>query len=152
MIGLFFVVFLVLAIFFELKSEEKKWKKIYAKLAHAFRNIMFVFFMLGCAFVVVVGTNSEIDSKIAIYEEENAIIEESIKIAIKSYIDCESDVNTKLNVQDIVNIMFVFNEIEVEIPLQKQVEVYVSNTERLKNLKKEKDEQSKIKWLLYFGK
>lgn len=108
--------------------------------------------MLGCAFVVVVGTNSEIDSKIAIYEEENAIIEESIKIAIKSYIDCESDVNTKLNVQDIVNIMFVFNEIEVEIPLQKQVEVYVSNTEKLKNLKKEKDEQSKIKWLLYFGK
>lgn len=67
--------------------------------------------------------------KIAIYEEENARIESQLNIISEQYMQDEQN-------------MFL---------VQSQIDTYVKNSDKIKELKSNEVDKSVLKFLLYFG-
>ena len=101
---------------------------------------------------LVVGAEYPIDKEIAMYEEENASIEKSIAVAVKSYMDYESSIYAELEDKDTINLVSSIPELKSDTVVQKQIEIYFANNSEIKELKKDKIELSTNKFLLYFGR
>ncbi len=159
MVSLFFIIFLALTIFFAKKSrkvrksdDENEDGLGYFVLASLAGVFSFFLLMWVFALVNIVGTGYTIDSKIAMYEEENASIEESIDVTVKSYMDFEASTYGKLKDKDAINLVSLFPELKSDTLVQKQIEVYIANNDEIKRLKEEKIDLPKSKWKLYFGR
>ena len=160
MVSLFFIIFLAVTIFFvekgikEYKSDNGDEDVCFGYFAAAvIAGIVSIIFLIG-VFVLInrVGTGYTIDNKIAMYEEENASIEESIDVTVRSYMDFEASTYGELKDKDAINLVSLFPELKSDTLVQKQIEVYVANNDKSKQLKEEKIDLSKSKWKLYFGR
>lgn len=97
-----------------------------------------------------------IDKKIAMYEEENARIEATIQDMVSGYIEYESDVidkvlNSENGEENAIALVSLFPELNSNTLVQKQLDIYLSNNEKIKELKAKKIELSMQKFVLYFG-
>ena len=97
-----------------------------------------------------------IDNKIAMYEEENARIEATVQDMVSGYIEYESDVIDKVlsseNGEDnVIALVSLFPELNSDTLVQKQLDIYLANNEKIKGLKAKKIELSMQKFILYFG-
>lgn len=86
------------------------------------------------------------------YEKENKSIENSIDITVKNYMHHEASAYKEVKDKDAINLVALFPELKSDTLVQKQIEVYLDNNDKLKELKEEKIDLSKAKWNLYFGK
>lgn len=111
----------------------------------------FAFLMIICILSYSIFTSSTIDSRISMYEEENAKIEESISTAVQGYMDFESETFTNLKDEDVISLITLYPELKSDTLVQEQMQVYLDNNAKIKELKEEKINVSKDKWLLYFG-
>ena len=169
MVSLFFILFVALTVFFgvmNVKKEKKSLKEtktfyyyddevhisLYKGLAFFFGIVSVIFFIWVFSLANTVGTGHTIDSKIAMYEEENKSIENSIDITVKSYMDYEASTYQEIKDKDAINLVALFPELKSDTLVQKQIEVYLANNDKLKELKEKKIDLSKAKWKLYFGK
>lgn len=160
MVSLFFIIFLAVTIFFVVKGiKEYKSDNGYEDVSFGYfavaviAGIVSIIFLIW-VFVLInrVGTGYTIDNKIAMYEEENASIEESIDVTVRSYMDFEASTYGELKDKDAINLVSLFPELKSDTLVQKQIEVYVANNDKIKQLKEEKIDLSKSKWKLYFGR
>lgn len=96
-----------------------------------------------------------LDQKIQLYEEENAKIEQDIKIAVESYMKYENDTITNIlseaGSDSYINVLTAFPELKADELIKKQIEIYTNNNNEIKLLKQEKIDVQTYKWLLYFG-
>ena len=169
MVSLFFILFVALTVFFcvmNVKKEKKSLKEtktfyyyddevhisLYKGLAFFFGIVSVIFFIWVFSLANTVGTGHTIDSKIAMYEEENKSIENSIDITVKSYMDYEASTYQEIKDKDGIDLVALFPELKSDTLVQKQIEVYLANNDKLKELKEKKIDLSKAKWKLYFGK
>ena len=181
MVSLFFVMFVALTVFFSIMNvkegkkkqeeenesrrrsysysycyeERKKEKEItspYRTLARICGIVSIIFFIWVFMLANTVGTGHTIDSKIAMYEEENESIEKSVDITVRSYMDYEASTYQEIKDEDGINLVALFPELKSDTLVQKQIEVYVANNDKIKELKEEKIDLSKAKWKLYFGR
>lgn len=160
MVSLLFIISLALAIFFFVKGV-KEYKSDNANAnVYTFYLVIALIFGIGSSMVLnevitlikKVGTGYTIDNKIAMYEEENASIEESIDVTVRSYMDFEASTYGELKDKDAINLVSLFPELKSDTLVQKQIEVYVANNDKIKKLKEKKIDLSKSKWKLYFGR
>ena len=86
------------------------------------------------------------------YEEENASIEESIDVTVRNYMDFEASTYGELKDKDAINLVSLFPELKSDSLVQKQIEVYLANNAKIKELKEDEIDLSKAKWNLYFGR
>ncbi len=124
-------------------------------------SIMLVVCVIG-AFVLMffifdisteVATESIIDRKIEMYQEENAKIEEDIDKIVKEYLKHEHDTFADLKAEESsIALVNLFPELKSDTLVQQQLEIYVANNEKIRGLKEEKIDLTRKKWLLYFGK
>lgn len=98
-----------------------------------------------------ISTAHTIDSKIVMYEEENAKIEEKINTTVANYLKHEQETLTNLNPENAMAILAAYPELKSDTLVASQVEKYISNTEELKSLKESKIDIAKKKWWVYFG-
>ena len=160
MVSLFFIILLALTVFFVVRciKEEKSENGNenvscgYFIVAIIAGIVSIIFLSWVFRLINEVGTGYTIDNKIAMYEEENASIEESIDVTVKSYMDFEASTYGELKDKDAMNLVSLFPELKSDTLVQKQIEVYVANNDKIKELKEEKIDLSKSKWKLYFGK
>lgn len=168
MVSLFFILFVALTVFLgvmNVKEEKKNPREtrnshyydevhisLYKGLAIFFGIVSGIFFIWVFNLANTVGTGYTIDSKIAMYEEENKSIENSIDITVKSYMDYEASTYQEIKDKDAINLVALFPELKSDTLVQKQIEVYLANNDKLKELKEKKIDLSKAKWKLYFGK
>lgn len=165
MVSLFFVMFLALTVFFgimNVKEKKKKQKNSYHDNEEKETTYWWLsffsglgsisFLMWGLMLVNTVGTGYTIDSKIAMYEEENESIERSIEITVKRYMDYEASTYQKLKEEEAINLVPLIPELKSDALVQKQITIYVANNDKIKELKEEKIDLSKAKWQLYFGR
>ena len=168
MVSLFFILFVALTAFFcvmNVKKEKKSLKEenfyywddevhisLYKRLAFFFGIVSVIFFIWVFSLANTVGTGHTIDSKIAMYEEENKSIENSIDITVKSYMDYEASTYQEIKDKDGIDLVALFPKLKSDTLVQKQIEVYLANNDKLKELKEKKIDLSKAKWELYFGK
>jgi hypothetical protein len=98
-----------------------------------------------------------IDSKIAMYEEENTRIEAQIDVAVKEYMAHEKDImsdaspETPAESETSIVLVSAYPELASDTLVQKQLAVYTSNNEKIKELKEDKINGAAKQWWLYFG-
>ena len=128
--------------------------------AHDFFTIMswvLGFVILGlviaiCCLSATVATESTIDSKIEMYQEENTNIEQDIDKIVKEYLEYEHETFADLKTEESsITLVTLFPELKSDTLVQQQLEIYVENNAKIKSLKEEKIDIAKIKWILYFG-
>ncbi len=110
------------------------------------------------AFVVVIVAGVKvvngrvIDTKIAMYQEENKNIETHMDVLVERYMDYESETLGELKGESSVTLVSLYPELKTDELVKQQVSVYTSNNSLIKELKEKKINLSTWKWWLYFGK
>lgn len=152
MVSLFFIIFLAVAIFFAVKGIKSE-DGFYYFIAAVVAGILSIIFLIwGCTLINSVGTGHTIDEKIEMYEAENTSIEERIDATVKNYMNFETTTYAELKDEDALNLVSLFPELKSDTLVQQQIEVYVANNQKIRELKEEKIDLSKAKWKLYFGR
>ena len=93
-----------------------------------------------------------IDSKIDMYMEENENIEVDLNLLVEQYMKYESDTYGELKNESGITLISLYPELKADVLVTKQIEVYIANNEKIKELKENKIDLSVKKWWLYFGK
>lgn len=89
--------------------------------------------------------------KVKMYQEENKKIEEQVDVLVKQYMEYEGKTLTEFKSESSITLISLYPELKSDTLISKQIEVYIANNNKIKELK-EYDIEMKIgKWLLYFG-
>ena len=116
--------------------------------------------LLGClaslitiiCLLISVSNASVLDEKIAMYEEENARIEGQIAAVVTQYQEYESDIFTEVAVDEsAITLVTLYPELKSDTLVQSQIDIYVQNNEKIKELREAEISASVKKWWLYFG-
>lgn len=118
--------------------------------------------LFGIAFIIAavgsidlawnVTSGSHIPEMISMYKEENNQIESQIGELVNKYMEYEGSTFNDLKNEDSVALVSLYPELKSDALVEKQIEVYIENNKKIKNLKKKQIELSTYKWWLYFGK
>ena len=92
------------------------------------------------------------DDKIAMYEQENAAIEQSVDVLVKDYYKHESDTYSSLKPENAVLFASAYPELQSNELATKQLEIYVDNNNKIKELKEDQINLSRNRFWLYFGR
>ena len=92
------------------------------------------------------------DDKIAMYEQENVAIEQSVDVLVKDYYKHESDTYSSLKPENAVLFASAYPELQSNELATKQLEIYVDNNNKIKELKEDQINLSKNRFWLYFGR
>lgn len=92
------------------------------------------------------------DDKIEMYEKENLRIEQSVNVLVKDYYKHESDTYSSLKPENAVLFASAYPELQGNDLAMKQLEVYVDNNNKIKELKEDQINLSKNRFWLYFGR
>lgn len=121
---------------------------------YCFSASMILFLILSvaslCKWYDIAGEKT-IDEKIALYQEENAKIEDKIDVLVKEYMNYEQEVFVDIKSDSSIELVSLFPELKADEFVAYQISLYKTNAEEIRNLKEEKTELSNKRWLLYFG-
>ena len=90
--------------------------------------------------------------KIKMYQEENQKIEEQVDVLVKQYMEYEGKTLTEFKSESSITLVSLYPELKSDTLISKQIEVYIANNNKIKELKEYEIEMKIGKWLLYFGK
>lgn len=85
------------------------------------------------------------------YEQENTAIEQSIDVLVKDYYKHESDTYSSLKPENAVLFASAYPELQSNNLAMKQLEIYVENNDKIKELKEDQINLSRNRFWLYFG-
>ena len=105
--------------------------------------------IIMCTFSLWADT-ATINDKIKMYTEENKIIEEQMTTIVQNYEGYEKEIVS--NIADMEVMLIKFPELKTSELVSKQMNVYIENNNKIKELKNRKIDTKITKWLLYFGK
>lgn len=106
-----------------------------------------IFVNIGCLI-----RGRTLDDKIAMYEQENAAIEQSVDVLVKDYYKHESDTYSSLKPENAVLFASAYPELQSNELATKQLEIYVDNNNKIKELKEDQINLFKNRFWLYFGR
>ena len=105
--------------------------------------------------LIVVGVNvkslSVIDDRIAMYEEENARIEQQIADVVEQYQKYETDIFMEVAPDSAVTMVSLYPELKSDSLVQAQIEVYTENNKTIRDLRDKQIKGNVYRWWLYFG-
>lgn len=93
-----------------------------------------------------------LDDKIAMYEQENTEIEQSVDVLVKDYYKHESDTYSSLKPENAALFASAYPELQSNDLAMKQLEIYVDNNNKIKELKEDQINLSRNRFWLYFGR
>ena len=136
------------------KADKQHKEGLFA--ACMFSCILFVFGAVLCiCFIVTLGVKVShlpvMDEKIAMYQEENAYIENQIDMVVKQYQEYETDIFESANVDSPMVLVSLYPELKADTLVQEQIDIYVANNQKIKELKEKKINGNVYRWWLYFG-
>lgn len=110
-------------------------------------------FIAMCFCIVDIATEFTIDKKIAMYEEENMAIEQDVDTIVKSYMEHEQKTFNGLKAEkSSIVLITMFPELKSDELVQQQLDIYIANNGRIRELKEEQIIIDKMRWIVYFGK
>lgn len=107
------------------------------------------------AFACIIGpcvTSTTVDARIEMYQEENTKIEEQIATAVRQYQEHEKDIFTEVSPDSAMTLVVLYPELKSDSLVASQIEVYVKNNEKIKELKEQAINAHLYRWWVYFGK
>ena len=93
-----------------------------------------------------------VDARIEMYQEENMRIEQQIAETVQQCQQHETDIFTEVAPESSMTLVALYPELKSDALVQQQIEIYISNNEKIKELREEKIQGSVNRWWLYFGK
>lgn len=87
------------------------------------------------------------------YQEENARIEQDFDRIVKGYLEHEHDTFSDIKLEgSTITLITLFPELKADTLVQRQLDVYVANSAKIKSLREEKINLVKNRWILYLGR
>ena len=111
-----------------------------------------IFLIPFIALLMSVSNGSTIDSRIELYQSQNAEIESKIQATVASYLAHEKQTYKDLKPDNAIAVVSAYPELHSNELVKKQIEVYEDNNKKILGLKEEKLNQSVYRWWLYFGR
>ena len=111
----------------------------------------FISFIAIILFGIEVKSFSVIDDRIAMYEEENASIEQQVADVVEQYQKYETDVFMEVAPESAVTMVSLYPELKSDSLVQAQIEVYIENSKTIKDLRDKQIKGNVYRWWLYFG-
>lgn len=142
MAPLLFVIFLIITVLVACGDDD-------AAFIPGLATIGFLVLVVISIFNIVEG--KVIDDKIAMYQEENTSIETQMDVLVEKYMNYESETFGELKGESGITLVSLYPELKADELVKQQVEVYMNNNKKIKELKESKINLSKWKWWLYFG-
>lgn len=101
-----------------------------------------------------VATAGKIDDKITMYEKENTRIETQIAPVIENYMKYEQETFKNLKAEEsLVTFATLYpEELKANEMVQQQINLYISNNNKIRELKEEKIDMQTKRWILFFKK
>jgi len=93
-----------------------------------------------------------IDREIEMYQEENARIEKQLEVTVSNYMKYEAETFKDLKDTDAVALVSLYPELQADKLVQNQIDVYISNNAKIKELREKQIYISKAKFYIYFGR
>lgn len=93
-----------------------------------------------------------IDERMVMYQEENSKIETQIAEVVNQYQKYETDIFESVSKENAITYVTLFPELKSDTLVQKQIETYIANNEKIKELKEDAILAPTYRWWLYFGK
>lgn len=93
-----------------------------------------------------------IDKKIEMYQEENTKIENDIDTLVKQYMEHEKSTFKDVKTESSMTLINLYPDLKSNELVQQQLNIYVENNNKIKELKNNKLDYQLSKWWLYFGK
>ena len=94
-----------------------------------------------------------IDKKIQMYSEENQNIEIKVKETVRAYMNYEQNTYDNLvKDADITTLLIAYPELNSSQLIKEEIDLYIKNNNKIKELKEEQIGKSNYNWWLYFGK
>ena len=104
--------------------------------------------------IIVLGINvkslSVIDDRIAMYEEENARIEQQVADIVEQYQKYETDIFMEVAPESAVTMVSLYPELKSDSLVQSQIEIYTENNKTIRDLKDKQIKGNVYRWWLYF--
>lgn len=110
-----------------------------------------VSFIVVIVLAIDVSSIKVIDRKIEMYQAENKQIEIQISECVKQYQQYETEIFTEVAPKSSVTLVALYPELKSDTLVTKQIETYVANNEKIKELKEQKINGDVYRWWLYFG-
>ena len=111
----------------------------------------FISFIAIILFGIKVKSFSVIDDRIAMYEEENARIEQQVADVVEQYQKYETDIFMEVAPESAVTMVSLYPELKSDSLVQAQIEVYTENNKTIRNLRDKQIKGNVYRWWLYFG-
>lgn len=92
-----------------------------------------------------------IDARLEMYQEENTAIETSINELVDNYYAHEAEIYDNLTPENASFFAIAYPELNSNALAQQQINLYIENNQKIKELKLEKIELTNVRWRLYFG-
>ena len=103
-------------------------------------------------FIIVFMTNGIIATdKIKMYQEENNQIQESIDTIVAKYMEYEKGTFKDVKSESPITYVSLYPQLQADELVKKQIDLYVANNNKIKELKEQQIDMKIGKWLLYFG-
>lgn len=91
------------------------------------------------------------EQEIAMYQEENKKIEKSIEEVVNAYMEEEKVIFSDFKYENSVTLTAIIPDLKSDKLVQRQIEVFLENSEEIKSLKKKKRNTQKYKWWINFN-
>ena len=136
-----------------LESNLKKWCDFFEGIKDtvAWVNIAVGIGAAGVLVIMAFVWSPNIDEKIALYEEENIKIETQIAAVVNEYQEFEHSIITECKPESAMTLVTLYPDLKSDTLVAKQIETYIANNDKIKQLKEEKINQSIIGWWFNFN-
>lgn len=154
MLILIFCIALVLAfVCFIMNFHTDECIEVFLSLSLIFLSVAGISLVVFIFMVPEVATAGKIDEKIAMYEEENARIEAQINVVVEKYMKYEQETFSDIkNEESAITLVTLFPELKSDELVQTQINVYLSNNAKIKELKEKKIDMQTKRWILFLKK
>ena len=92
-----------------------------------------------------------LDAQIEMYQTENTNIENQITECVKQYQKYEAEIFTEVAPDSAMTLIALYPELKSDELVKKQIEIYIANNQKIKELKEEKIIGDVYRWWAYFG-
>lgn len=108
-------------------------------------------FIALIALLVTVSGLTAIHPKIEMYQTENANIENQIAECVREYQKYETEIFTEVAPDSAITLVSLYPELKSDELVKKQIEVYLANNQKIKELKEQDIMGDVYRWWTYFG-
>ena len=104
-----------------------------------------------CVCLVFMCNGITATQKIEMYKEENEQIQNSIDLIVAKYMNYENDTFKELKSESPVTYVSLYPQLQSDELVKQQIDLYIENNNKIKELKEYEIDMKLGKWLLYFG-